>query len=67
MATLPSDVTVHVLPAGANGRTDLSQLRYRDFSRIDEYIDRARVASTTYLADAATAATQLAQPPGLHG
>jgi NTE family protein len=68
MATLPSDVTVHVLPAGANGRTDLSQLRYRDFSRIDEYIDRARVASTTYLADAAaTAATQVAQPPGLHG
>jgi NTE family protein len=56
MATLPSDVTVHVMPAGANGRTngrgaDLSQLRYRDYSRVEEYIDRAKAASAAYLAD----------------
>jgi len=48
MASLPSDVTVHVLPAGAQ---DLPQLRYRDFSRIEEYIDRARTATTGYLAE----------------
>jgi len=52
MATLPSDVTVHVLPAGAShGRgPDLSQLRYRDSSRVEQYIDRARTATTGYLA-----------------
>ncbi len=53
MATLPSDVTVHVLPAGVTGRgVDLGQLRYRDYSRIDDYIDRARTATTAYLAEA---------------
>jgi len=53
MASLPGDVTVHVLPAGANGRPgDLSQLRYRDVSRVEAHIDRARVASAAYLADA---------------
>ncbi len=51
MATLPADVTVHVLPAGTNGRTDLAaQLRYRDHSRVEEYISRARAATTGYLA-----------------
>jgi NTE family protein len=56
MASLPDDVTVHVLPAGANGRgVDLAQLRYRDRSRIEEYIDRARVATAHYLATNATA------------
>jgi NTE family protein len=52
MAALPADVTVHVLPAGAaQGRgSDLSQLRYRDYSRVEEYIDRARTATTGYLA-----------------
>jgi NTE family protein len=55
MATLPQHVTVHVLPAGANVGTsgrgaDLSQLRYRDHSRIQEYIDRARTATAAYLA-----------------
>jgi NTE family protein len=52
MASLPDDVTVHVLPAGANGKgADLSQLRYRDSSRIVQYIDRAREASAAYLAN----------------
>jgi NTE family protein len=52
MATLPEDVTVHVLPAGAEGKgADLSQLRYRDHSRVQSYIDRARTASAAYLAD----------------
>jgi len=52
MASLPDDVTVHVLPAGsvASGKgPDLSQLRYRDASRVEEYIDRARTASAAYL------------------
>jgi NTE family protein len=52
MASLPDDVTVHVLPAGSvvSGRgPDLSQLRYRDASRVEEYIDRARTASAAYL------------------
>jgi len=51
MASLPADVTVHVLPAGTNGRADLAaQLRYRDHSRVEEYISRARAATTGYLA-----------------
>jgi NTE family protein len=51
MASLPDDVTVHVLPAGAEGRgADLSQLRYRDHSRVQTYIDRASTASAAYLA-----------------
>jgi NTE family protein len=50
MASLPEGVTVHVLPAGADSRADLaSQLRYRDHSRVAEYIERARTASATYL------------------
>jgi NTE family protein len=57
MASLPADVTVHVLPAGVEGTprgNDLSQLRYRDFSRIDEYIERAYKASAAYLAGVAS-------------
>ena len=53
MASLPPGVTVHVLPAGANGQgrgAELGQLRYRDVSRIDEHIERAYVASAAYLA-----------------
>jgi NTE family protein len=53
MASLPGDVTVHVLPAGVDGsRTgaDMSQLRYRNFSRVDEHIERAHQASAAYLA-----------------
>ena len=54
MASLPSDVTVHVLPAGINGASrggDLSQLRYRDFTRVEERIERAYKASAAYLAE----------------
>jgi NTE family protein len=53
MALLPDDVTVHVLPAGNNGGrsgAELSQLRYRDFSRVEEHIERAHEASAAYLA-----------------
>jgi NTE family protein len=53
MAALPADITVHVLPAGVEGTprgSDLSQLRYRDFSRIDDHIERAYKASAAYLA-----------------
>ena len=57
MASLPEDVTVHVLPAGSDGRTsgrgsDLSQLRYRDYSRIENYMDHARTATASYLESA---------------
>jgi NTE family protein len=53
MVSLPPEVTVHVLPAGVEGGprgSDRSQLRYRDFSRIDEHIERAYKASAAYLA-----------------
>ena len=52
MAAVPPGVTVHVLPAGAEGPpgVDLSQLRYRDTSRVDEHIQRAYEASAAYLA-----------------
>jgi NTE family protein len=52
MAAVPPGVTVHVLPAGADaqGGVDLSQLRYRDTSRVDENIQRAYEASAAYLA-----------------
>ncbi len=53
MASLPGDVTVHVLPAGIDGArsgAELSQLRYRDFSRVEEHIERAHEASAAYLA-----------------
>jgi NTE family protein len=50
MATLPDDVTVHVLPAGVDGRLDVtSQLRYRDASRVAANIERARAATAEYL------------------
>jgi NTE family protein len=56
MAAVPPEVTVHVLPAGAEGQpgVDLAQLRYRDTSRIDEHIQRAYEASAAYLAGAAS-------------
>ncbi|WP_049568802.1 patatin-like phospholipase family protein [Nonomuraea sp. SBT364] len=47
MASLPSGVEVHVLPAGATG--PVSPLRYRDSSQIGRYIDRAYEASSRYL------------------
>ena len=54
MAAVPPGVTVHLLPAGAEGPpgVDLSQLRYRDASRVDEHIRRAYEASAAYLAGA---------------
>jgi NTE family protein len=52
MAAVPPEVTVHILPAGADAPpgVDLSQLRYRDTSRVDEHIQRAYEASAAYLA-----------------
>ena len=52
MAAVPPGVTVHVLPAGVDAQAgvDLSQLRYRNASRVDEHIDRAFEASAAYLA-----------------
>ena len=53
MASLPPEVTVHVLPAGADGQArgaERSQLRYRDVSRVDEHIEQAYAASVAYLA-----------------
>jgi NTE family protein len=54
MAALPDDVRVHVLPAGA-ARTapDLSQLRYRDKTKVGASIERAYRASASYLAELA--------------
>ena len=54
MASIPPGVTVHLLPAGADAPpgVDLSQLRYRDASRVDEHIRRAYEASAAYLAGA---------------
>jgi NTE family protein len=54
MAALPGNVQVHVLPAGA-ARTapDLSQLRYRDKTKVAESIERAYRASASYLAELA--------------
>ncbi|MGV9773697.1 patatin-like phospholipase family protein [Streptosporangium sp. NPDC003464] len=56
MAALPADLEVHVMPAGGGTRpgVDLSQLRYRDASRISEYIERAYRASSQYLAQHST-------------
>ncbi len=53
MAALPDGVRVHVLPTGGTGPrfNDLRQLRYRDFSDIDERIDQAHDATAEYLSD----------------
>ena len=51
MSALPADVRVHVLPAGTDRRPpDLSQLRYRDKTRVATSIERAYTASARYLA-----------------
>jgi NTE family protein len=53
MADLPDDVTVHLLPTGVTGPNGgLSQLRYRDASRVDANIEKAYAASRVYLANA---------------
>lgn len=52
MAELPDDVTVHVLPTGSTGQSaGLSQLRYRDSSRVEANIERAYRASRAYLSE----------------
>ncbi len=54
MSALPGDVQVHVLPAGADRRPpDLSQLRYRDKTKVRASIGRAYAASARYLAEQA--------------
>ena len=51
MLALPGEVRVHVLPAGAERRPpDLSQLRYRDKTKVGASIQRAYAASASYLA-----------------
>jgi NTE family protein len=51
MSALPDDVRVHVLPAGTDRRAaDLSQLRYRDTTKVAASIERAYTASARYLA-----------------
>ena len=52
MRQLPANVTVHVLPSGDPAKPGLSQLRYRDFTRVAERIERAYDASASYLAQA---------------
>lgn len=54
MADLPDDVTVHVLPTGANGANSglSSQLRYRDASHVDANVEAAYAASCAYLENA---------------
>ncbi|QMU73966.1 patatin-like phospholipase family protein [Streptacidiphilus sp. P02-A3a] len=52
MEDLPDDVTVHVLPTGADPGQRVSaarQLRYRDFGTAGERIERAHRASRAYL------------------
>jgi NTE family protein len=56
LAALPEEVEVHVLPTGqedAPRYSDLSQLRYRDLSRVRDDIERAYEASSAYLAEQA--------------
>jgi NTE family protein len=50
MASLPDDVTVHVLPTGDVLPEGLRQLRYRDSRRSSDRVQRAYEASTDYLA-----------------
>jgi NTE family protein len=52
LASLPPEVTVHVLPSGQAAPPsagDLRALRYRDLSAVPERIERARAATTAYL------------------
>ena len=59
LASLPPEVTVHVLPSGgqqaAPSAGDLRSLRYRDFSAVPGRIDRARAAVGDYLDTSAAA------------
>jgi NTE family protein len=49
LATLPPEVTVHVLPSGDPAPSGAGNLRYRDFSGIPSRIDRSHDAATAYL------------------
>jgi len=51
MRDLPPHVIVHVLPSGDPPANDLSQLRYRDFSRVGERIATAYRAAAAYLSE----------------
>lgn len=54
LATLPRDVTVHVLPTGNNPRAkynDLNKLRYHRRDTIAASVERAYLATSAYLAD----------------
>jgi NTE family protein len=52
MSALPDGVRVHILPAGSDrGPPDLSQLRYRDKTKVAVSIERAYTASASYLAE----------------
>jgi NTE family protein len=50
MATLPGQVSVHVLPTGDVVPEGLRQLKYRDARRTAERVQRAHEASAAYLA-----------------
>ena len=51
MSALPDDVRVHVLPTGGDRLPPgLSQFRYRDRARVGQSIERAYIASASYLA-----------------
>jgi NTE family protein len=57
LAALPEEVDLHVLPTGQDDPprySDLSQLRYRDLSRIRDHMERAYEASAAYLAERAS-------------
>jgi NTE family protein len=50
LSALPEGVRVHILPAGADrSPPDLSQLRYRDKTKVAVSIERAYTASASYL------------------
>jgi NTE family protein len=49
LATLPTGVTVHVLPAGDADPPGTANLRYRDFSGVGARIDRAHAAAAGHL------------------
>jgi NTE family protein len=54
LATLPEGITAYVLPTGEPKRPgggSLKELNYRDFKEIARRIDRARRASSAYLAE----------------
>ncbi len=53
MGALPPGVQAHVLPAGGTSPRDDSVLAHRDFSSVQERIDRSYGASMAYLRDAA--------------